>query len=350
MPCKYVALVPSVLFLLVVVACDQPAAPDTADVESSPSFHATVDGNAVVLEGMGVATVDGVRSPGEWEGAGIVTFDANLPLTEGGGTTPVTLRAMNDVKNLYLSVEVVRARANTEARFNFDNDHDDADGNPEIIEEGDDQIFAYVSRTGVAFADAFWTFLPPCEYSMCGFLDTEDYAGNPLGGSIDGDAAATSDGVVTFIELSHPLDSNDDEHDFRLAFGDTVGFHLGMRFHDPAGPWPEGYGDTDFPGPDYLPGWGDIVIFTPAPEVLVTQLQAQTQLLVDDETLKQGRALLQLLDTVLARLNGDRTNAAVRQLRAFTRIVSALVNSGQLPDAEGSALIELAELVIVQLR
>jgi hypothetical protein len=256
---------------------------------------------------------------------------------------------MNDLVNLYLSVEVARGRANTEARFIFDNDHDDAAGSPDMIEEGDDEFYAYVSQNAVAFADAFKTYLPPCEYWRCGFLDTEDYAGNPLGGTIDGGAAAISAGDATFIELSHPLDSDDDQHDFSLAFGDTVGFYLGIRFEDPGGSWPDGYGDTDFPVPDYRPGWGDIVIFTPEPVALVTQLQVRTQLLVDDGLPRQGPALLHLLDAVLAHLGADRMSAAVRQLRAYATLVSALVNSGQLLDASGSMLIELAESVIVQL-
>src|SRR5262249_7574318 len=44
----------------------------------------------VVLSGVGTATIDGKLSPGEWDSAGKMDFLVNLPLSDGGGTTPGT--------------------------------------------------------------------------------------------------------------------------------------------------------------------------------------------------------------------------------------------------------------------
>jgi hypothetical protein len=48
----------------------------------------------VVLSGSGTAAIDGVMSPGEWNGAASIGFPANVPSRDGGGTTPATLFIM----------------------------------------------------------------------------------------------------------------------------------------------------------------------------------------------------------------------------------------------------------------
>lgn len=75
--------------------------------------------------------------------------------------------------------------------------------------------------------------------------------GIPPAGTIDGQAAFANDGEFSIYEMSHPLDSGDDAHDFSLKPGDTVGFliFLNVGFAPP----------TIFPAN----GWGDILISSP---------------------------------------------------------------------------------------
>jgi hypothetical protein len=48
--------------------------------------------------------------------------------------------------------------------------------------------------------------------------------------------------------MSHPLDSADDAHDFSLSPGDTVGYFLSVRMIAEGASYPDGFGDTDYPG------------------------------------------------------------------------------------------------------
>jgi hypothetical protein len=52
---------------------------------------ADAQGSVVSLSGVGTATIDGQLAPGEWDLAGKVNFLVNLPLADGGGTTPGAL-------------------------------------------------------------------------------------------------------------------------------------------------------------------------------------------------------------------------------------------------------------------
>lgn len=166
--------------------------------------------SAWVIGGAGTAAVDGIQSPGEWDGALSVTFNANLPVHDGGGTTPVTLFAMNDAANLYVALQVQRSSVGlaTNPGLFFDANHDG------VRDLGDDGIGMSV---GIFQApDFFDTYVV-------------DAAGNTVddltgGGSVDGAAAATSDGTYVFIEMSHPLDSLDDAHDFSVMPGQIIGF------------------------------------------------------------------------------------------------------------------------------
>ncbi len=175
---------------------------------------------AVTLSGFGTATVDGVFSSGEWDNAGSVDFAANLPPNDGGGTTPVTLFIMNDATNLYVALKIARSSLGgaTNPSFEFDNNHDG------VRNEGDD---LFGMSEGIfsppTFIDAFRTSQPPCLAGLCGLRDVD------FGGTNDGTADASNDGSFTYVEISHPLNSPDDAHDFSLGAGDIVGFTLGLR-------------------------------------------------------------------------------------------------------------------------
>lgn len=176
------------------------------------------------LEGTGTAQIDGVMSAGEWDAAGRLDFLASVPPEDGGGATPATLRVMTDETQLYLAVTVQRPSYGgvTQSIFQFDNDHDGV-----LFEPGDDIISAAIGiYQPPFFVDVFRT---PCEgsddpgFAGCSGYDASD------GGTTDGDTAMSSDGTTTVIEISHPLDSLDDAHDFSLVAGATLGFELNLH-------------------------------------------------------------------------------------------------------------------------
>src|SRR5262245_15712851 len=184
----------------------------------------------VVLSGVGTATIDGQLALGEWDSAGKIDLLVNLPLSDGGGTTPGTLLVMNDGANLYLGVKVMRTRLNTgslgfgldQVAFEFDNNHN---GGPP--EEGDDILLLSpgLSLSGVSnFFDEVRTGRPPCPAGglLCGFLDNQ----LNVPGTNDGAGAATNNGSFSFFEMSHPLHSADNLNDFSLTPGSVVGFNL----------------------------------------------------------------------------------------------------------------------------
>jgi hypothetical protein len=165
----------------------------------------------VELRAYGTAVVDGVQGPGEWEGAAKWDFAVNVPPS---GTVLATLHAMNDGANLYLAVKVPRPDLGTSSlNFAFDNNHDFS-----TFEEGDDVLI--LSRFG--FTDMFVSKQPPCPptYTCVGIADTE------VGGTSEGSGLVRTEATQRFYELSHPLDTPDNGHDFSLRFGKRVGFRL----------------------------------------------------------------------------------------------------------------------------
>ncbi len=226
----------------------------------------------VVLSGFGTAAIDGIMSPGEWVDAGRIDYLANVPSHDGGGTTPATLFVMNDETNIYIALKIKKfAARSTSAFFEFDNNH-----NGVWPEEGDDGFGMNVGTfTPPTFSDLFRTTQPPCPSGFCGLLDTD------FGGTTDGASAATNDDEFTYIEISHPLNSNDDLHDFSLNSGDVVGFHHSLRMFSldlPCNSGPDCYADTEFPP---LPFFGDIVI--------AEQPSVKATIRIKPETLNLGR-------------------------------------------------------------
>jgi hypothetical protein len=213
---------------------------------STSTAHAHAPG--ISLSGFGTATVDGVLSPGEWDGAAHVDFNVNVPAADGGGTTPATLYVMNDETNLFLAVQLKRSSFGgaTNPSFEFDNDHDG------VREAGDDVFGMAVGIFQAAeLRDAYFYRCPwaPPDTAGCSALD-----------HTDGTTAATNDGTYTYVEVSHPLDSGDIGHDLSLQPGDTVGFNVLLRLFALV-PSTYSYADTGFPTCDYCAGlFGDIVV------------------------------------------------------------------------------------------
>ncbi len=79
-----------------------------------------------------------------------------------------------------------------------------------------------------------------------------------LGGTSDGQGAATNNGSFSFFEIAHPLNTVDDLNDFSLAPGTTVGFSLGINLSTLIPDCTaDCLGSTAFPATE---GGGDIVI------------------------------------------------------------------------------------------
>ncbi len=229
--------------LLIVTACRQAARDpvaaspsggtpsDVTDPSSSPAplawYGARARAARVLVRGKGTAVLDGVISPGEWDGAARLDFDAALPPADGGGTTPASLLVMSDAVNLYVAVRVSRPSYGGATNPSLELDCD-ADGE---ISHGDDVIGAAVGiYQAVEFVDAYRWPCPgdPAGATTCGPADTAILEGFPEPGTMDGAAAAESDGTEVVMELSHPLASGD-PRDMALAPDDVVAFRFDLR-------------------------------------------------------------------------------------------------------------------------
>jgi hypothetical protein len=206
----------------------------------------------VSLAGKGTPSIDGVKSSGEWDQAATAPINVNIP----GGTTSAKLLAMSDSNNLYLGLLIQSSATDTISMVTeFDNDHDG------ISEAGDDAIVYNTNPYGPP--SIFDVFRLPCagdpaNSAGCSTFDTG------AGGTLDVTGASTNTGGFTFIEISHPLNSTDDAHDFSLNPGDVVGFNLFLRVFVGSG-----FADTSFPAcASCINLYGDIVI--PNPLILVS--------------------------------------------------------------------------------
>ena len=85
----------------------------------------------VSLTGFGTPTIDGVLSPGEWDGAGQISVFT-------GASAGSTFFVMNDADNLYLALEVVDSTLTSGdiMEVRFDNAHNG------VATDGDDNILA----------------------------------------------------------------------------------------------------------------------------------------------------------------------------------------------------------------
>jgi len=166
------------------------------------------------VSGFGTATIDGMMSPGEWDSAGSIEFEAILPpdYRYASDTAPAVLYVMNDRKNIYLGVRINQASfSGGGASFTFDNDNDG------ITEPGEDVL--QLGHPGV-FADG--VVQTACGSPVVTSCSESDQI---LGTTQDGAGVSSDNGRFTFFELSHPLNSTD-LNDFGLAGGDTVGFAM----------------------------------------------------------------------------------------------------------------------------
>lgn len=165
-----------------------------------------------VLAACGTPTVDGVLSPGEWDGAVAVRFDLDLPSTsEVGAVAPAEIMARSDDENLYVAF---RLGADTSAYGHRLSVTLDANGSG-TADDGDDQLeysWAAGGSGGQAlFADEFlWDcLLGPGARSICDTPDPGGWLAELLNGTHDGGGAIHFGDDETTIELWHPYTGRD---------------------------------------------------------------------------------------------------------------------------------------------
>lgn len=167
-----------------------------------------------------IPTIDGILSLGEWDDA-----DSRIFYMGPSEDHRATLYVKNDYENLYIAfqIEGVTYGPNGPAcdglRIWFDNDNDGT-----LYENGDDILMQSTYDLVLSqnwMDDLFYR----SEISHFAW-DTG------FGGSNDGSGYWThtnptpnATGVYVF-ESSHPLNSDDDTHDFSLSLGDEVGFYI----------------------------------------------------------------------------------------------------------------------------
>jgi len=185
-------------------------------------------------------SIDGDIGASEWQTAASSSFSVTI----GGSSYAGTLYEMNDATNLYLAVKIADTTFSTDptpdgVAFYFDNNNDGSFG------PGDDGIAYITGATG--FLDRFLQAIPTMQKDV------------DFGGTTDGSGAAAAHGGFNHFELSHPLNSADDAHDFSLSALNTVGFTM-LYLDGPVGQayWPA------LATPDAT-GWGDIVIASAPP-------------------------------------------------------------------------------------
>jgi hypothetical protein len=178
--------------------------------------------------GYGTPVIDGVMNASEWATAARFDLQANLPPYDGGGTTPASVYVMNDGINLYFALKVARVAFGgaTNPTFIFDNNDDNCPA------EGDDGFGMYVGTySPPVLSDIYRYSCPgaPLNSVGCSAYDMEQTRGILPAGKTEGRTAATNDGMFTYIEMTHPLNSGDALHDIALKPGDPVGFHFSLR-------------------------------------------------------------------------------------------------------------------------
>lgn len=159
------------------------------------------DASGQPLSAAGTASIDGVKSEGEWDGAAVRAVFGGFPGS--------VLYVMNDDQNLYLGIEVLGDLDLTSTDFahvRFDNERD------LMNSDGDDEVWQFTS----GYSDRYY------DSGSWGNPDMEQ----------NGQGAIARAGGANFIEISKPLDSGDPQ-DFSRAVGDLLGLCV-IYFEDNA--------------------------------------------------------------------------------------------------------------------
>ena len=197
--------------------------------------------------------IDGNVGANEWAPAATTE---TFTFTAGSQTIMGRLHMMNDATNLYVAVEIKGDDdfGTTDGfKVYFDNDH----GGPYKTSVDD-----YLETGGASsFVDCFIVRDQSGELAL--LRDTDDLPP----GTMDGKAAGSRQGITNQFELSHPLNSADDAHDFSLVARQTVGFAFEPKVDNVAYPLPgEGLGTAREP-PTYGSDFANYVVAAPLSSV-----------------------------------------------------------------------------------
>jgi hypothetical protein len=236
--------------LLAAAACSQGGSSGYTVTERSASLLA-----APVYAGCGTPVIDGVLSPGEWEGAVTLRFAAALPeLTDGpGAVVPAEVRALSDDRNLYVSFWLGK---NTQQYAQSHVVEIDANGDGAISAGDDALVYSWDAGGGPwsLFADDYRTgCVADGMEAICGPQDTEPLSGDP--GTSDGGAVIGFGDDSTTVEMWHPY-TGADPHDVLRVAGQSIPMQFFIRLLTvcdlDVNDWPAAahcFGDTTFPPP-----------------------------------------------------------------------------------------------------
>ncbi|MBI4539587.1 MAG: hypothetical protein HY704_08795 [Gemmatimonadetes bacterium] len=163
---------------------------------------AELAGFSVYVLAAGTPVLDGTIGAGEWSAAQQFTFTAQL---NGGGTAPGTLYVMNDGSEIFVGVRFAQSALPSDLNLwvGFDPDKNGLD-------DGDDAVDIWLNSGGnVYFRDRY-------QAAGTDHLDVDDI------GRDNGRAAVKNAGGYTAIELAHPFDDRDGDHDLLTAPDQTL--------------------------------------------------------------------------------------------------------------------------------
>jgi len=194
--------------------------------ENAPYFKAWTDTSPVI---------NGVLDSGEWGDADTMNFQLQIDYYGSGEseTHDTKVYVMNDFDNLYYAVELFEEDFDRYdlLMIDFDNENDGR-----FKDVGENILKFWCDGSG--HMDHYSTV------SETGYLVV--YPDVILGlGTYDGEGTVSHSNPVEneigdyFFEISFPLDSLDDDHDFSLIYGDMVGFVITyIEWQLGSGTWP----------------------------------------------------------------------------------------------------------------
>jgi hypothetical protein len=168
--------------------------------------------DSLTLRGFGAAVIDGDLGAAEWAAAGRYDFMAKRSEAEGGGTVPASFYVMNDATNLYLALRVSVQNFGYSA---FDAVFHASGQNP--FAPGSDVLRVLPT----SWEDTHYHQTSPFEWSW--LSDVAD------GGTQDGAVVNQTHSGYIVYEVSHPLDTADDQHDFNLRIPKHVTFYASFQ-------------------------------------------------------------------------------------------------------------------------
>ncbi|MCA9999797.1 MAG: hypothetical protein KDE56_28740 [Anaerolineales bacterium] len=177
------------------------------------------------LSGWGSATIDGLMSPGEWDGADSFVFYVNDFHSSQG--RPMTLFVMNDETHLYVAIRYTgNVYYGQESMIDLD-----SNGSHTVPDVGDDRWF--VNHTLYPPLGTYTTTLDDQFITSCDTVTCFGTADGSDGGTLDVAAAVASDGAYTYHEFAQPLNSGDGVHDVALQGNDKIWLSGHVRLYDP---------------------------------------------------------------------------------------------------------------------